>query len=607
MQRYSPELDRIKQMLRSNRRGLSITDISRRIGINRNSVAKYLDVLQMAGEVDVKKVCTAKLYFISDRVPLLDMLSLTSDAILVLNASGVIDYANSRFLAIEGWQMEDIAGKTLSDVSSLLIDDEMMERISSPSPGNIFEKEVVVQTDSGSQIFRTKCIGTVLPDGGSASTLICEDITQRRECQSQLRMKEALYRAVVEDQAEFIVRYSPDRTITFVNDAYCRAFGLVRPDVVGTVFAPSIPAAYRKRIAEHLCKLTPENPVVSFQNPVIMPDGGEAWHEWTNRAIFSDDGAIVGYQSVGRDITEQVRIQRAKDELLNTLTIVSEFSGGLVMASEDNDVIEYMVGSLRNAVSYSLVILFMYQEGNFRFREVICGKYWRNKGVADALMDGVGLTFPCSVETARLISPSQMQDFSGECAAHFCDACGGRVGGVMRAVMQQYACRSMGIVSGNNIMGMCILVSGKRENVRLNSIVETMINQTAVMMQNRRMLDSMVLADNRYETLLDESESMIGIHVGGMIVYANPRLREFLGIQNDVEPDDWSMHAFIHPDDLALVTKRMAHVYSTGEAASPMKERLLDINGNVKEVTVFSLPTIYRGKLGCEFNIQPSS
>jgi PAS domain-containing protein len=100
---------------------------------------------------------------------------------------------------------------------------------------------------------------------------------------------------------------------------------------------------------------------------------------------------------------------------------------------------------------------------------------------------------------------------------------------------------------------------------------------------------------------------MIGIHVGGMIVYAKPRLREFLGIQDDVEPGDWSMHAFIHPDDLALVTKRMAHVYLTGEAASPMKERLLDINGNVKEVMVFSLPTIYRGKLGCEFNIQPFS
>lgn len=607
MQRYSPELDRIKQMLRSNRRGLSITDISRRIGINRNSVAKYLDVLQMGGEVEVKKVCTAKLYFISDRVPLLDMLSLTSDAILVLNASGVIDYANSRFLAIEGWQMDEIAGKTLADVSSVLIDDEMMEKITSPSPGRIFEKEVVIRTESGSQIFRTKCIGTVLPDGGSASTLICEDITQRRECQSQLRVKEALYRAVVEDQAEFIVRYSPDRTITFVNDAYCRAFGLVRPDVVGTVFAPSIPATYRKRVIELLCELTPDNPVVSFKNPVIMPDGQEAWHDWTNRGIFSDDGTLIGYQSVGRDITEQVRIQGVKDDLLETLTILSDFSGGLVMLSGADDLIEYVSGNLKNVASSSLGLYFIYREGIFCLHEVNRGKYWCDRTVADALNTGVGITFPCPVETAQVLSSSHLQDFSGARAAHFCDACGDEVGGRIRNLVQQYACQSMGIVSGNNIMGMCILVSEKKEDLRLPSLVETMINQTAVVMQNRHMLDSMNLAENRYETLLDESDSMIGIHVGGMIVYANPRLKEYLGIEDDEDPDDWSLNAFIHPDDLALVMRRMAHVYMTGEAASPMKERLMDVNGNVKEVMVFSLPTVYRGKLGCEFNILPSS
>lgn len=233
MHRYSPELDRIKQILRQNRRGLSITEISRKIGINRNSVAKYLDVLQIAGEVEVKKVCTAKLYFISDRVPLSEMLSLTSDAILVISASGVIDFANCRFLGIEGWQLDEIAGKKLSELSFSLIDEDIMEKVSSPIPGEIFEKEITVKDEGGSQIFRAKCIGTVLPDGGRATTLIFEDVTVKRECQARLRLKEALYRAVVEDQAEFIIRYSPDRTISFVNDAYCRAFGLDRLEVLG--------------------------------------------------------------------------------------------------------------------------------------------------------------------------------------------------------------------------------------------------------------------------------------------------------------------------------------------------------------------------------------
>ncbi len=51
-------------------------------------------------------------------------------------------------------------------------------------------------------------------------------------------MKEALYRAVVEDQSEYIIRYRPDRTITLVNDAYCRAFGIDRLFSLVEVFTP---------------------------------------------------------------------------------------------------------------------------------------------------------------------------------------------------------------------------------------------------------------------------------------------------------------------------------------------------------------------------------
>ena len=43
-----------------------------------------------------------------------------------------------------------------------------------------------------------------------------------------LRVSEARYRAIVEDQTELICRYQPDGTLTFVNEAYCRYFGLSR-------------------------------------------------------------------------------------------------------------------------------------------------------------------------------------------------------------------------------------------------------------------------------------------------------------------------------------------------------------------------------------------
>ena len=43
--------------------------------------------------------------------------------------------------------------------------------------------------------------------------------------QQELRLSEERYRNVVEDQTEFICRFTPDGMLTFVNEAYCRYFG----------------------------------------------------------------------------------------------------------------------------------------------------------------------------------------------------------------------------------------------------------------------------------------------------------------------------------------------------------------------------------------------
>ncbi|WFN35581.1 PAS domain S-box protein [Methanogenium sp. S4BF] len=535
------------------------------------------------------------------------MLSLTSDAILVLNSSGDIDFANARFLRIEGYELDDIAGKCLSEVPFTLVDDEVMEKAASSPSGEIFEKEIPVETADGSQIFRTKCIRTVLPDGGGATTLIFEDITQRRECQAQLRMKEALYRAVVEDQTEFIIRYRPDRTITFVNDAYCRAFGIDRLEVIGTVFAPSIPAAYQKNVSSRLSGLTPDDPVVSFANPVIMPDGSEAWHQWTNRGIFTDSGTLVGYQSVGRDITEQMRIQKAKCDLVEDLTLLSDFSGGLVMLSEEDSISLYAAEYLRKVAPSSLLLFFSLHGGFYHFHEVLCGDDRGNTNPV-AILDGAkGMRFPCSIEIARRISPPNLKPFSPDCAAQFCTSFGDAAGRAFDELLQKSFCLSMGIISGSVLLGTCIVVSETNIESRSVSLIETIINQAAMMIQNRNMLESLRLTEKRYESLLDHSGSMIGIHAGGKILYANTRLREFLGIPLNQDVEMLSFSGFIHPDDLDFVTDRMIHVYSKGEVAPPMEERLIDADGTVKKVVVYSFPTVYHGEPGSQFVIQPLS
>jgi len=124
-----------------------------------------------------------------------------------------------------------------------------------------------------------------------------------------LRASEERYRAIVEDQTELICRWRPRGILTFVNDAYCRYFGKRREELVGHSFLSLIPEEDHEKVTKHFETLTRDNPIQTQEHRVVARDRGVCWQQWTNRAIFDDDGHLVEYQSVGRDITERKRAE----------------------------------------------------------------------------------------------------------------------------------------------------------------------------------------------------------------------------------------------------------------------------------------------------------
>src|SRR5688572_26444984 len=51
---------------------------------------------------------------------------------------------------------------------------------------------------------------------------------------------------------EMVCRYTRDTTLTFVNDAYCRAFGRSREELLGTSFLSLVPEALHAALREQI-------------------------------------------------------------------------------------------------------------------------------------------------------------------------------------------------------------------------------------------------------------------------------------------------------------------------------------------------------------------
>jgi PAS domain S-box-containing protein len=147
---------------------------------------------------------------------------------------------------------------------------------------------------------------------------LSEELEERvRERTEELRKTAERYRAVVENQTEFIVRWKPDGTRIFVNDAYCRYFEITPGQALSGSFMPLIVQEDRHAVDEKISRLKSGAAKVETDiYRVIRPDGSIGWQEWTDQAIHDESENLVEFQSVGRDITER---KHAEEIILNQL------------------------------------------------------------------------------------------------------------------------------------------------------------------------------------------------------------------------------------------------------------------------------------------------
>jgi PAS domain S-box-containing protein len=354
MERYREELKRIRNLLRAHPRGLTVTDIARHIGVNRNSVAKYLDVLITAGHVEKEAVGPAKVYFLSPGVPVTAMLNLSSDYIIMLDEKRKIWYINNSLLTFEGRTREEVLGQDLDEVPLILLQDpEIRGRLSRGVSEGEFSTEVHVKKGEDMCHFRATLVCTILENGGRGTTIILEDITEEKRHEESLRASEARYRAVVESQTEFVCRFLPDGTHIFVNEAYCNYFGKRREEIEGHIFRPRIPDEDREPLRRHFENLTQEHPVGAIEHRIVMPDGTVRWQRWSDRAIFDEKGRVTEYQSVGWDTTDRRLSEERLRESEEKFRGVAERSFDIIFLFDEEGRSTYVSPSLQNILGIS--------------------------------------------------------------------------------------------------------------------------------------------------------------------------------------------------------------------------------------------------------------
>ncbi|MDO9510869.1 MAG: response regulator [Bacteroidales bacterium] len=121
---------------------------------------------------------------------------------------------------------------------------------------------------------------------------------------SELADSRRRYSNIIEDQTDLIFRVSPDFSITFANKAFANVFNKDMESILGSNMFDYILSADLEVIHATLSKLNTENTIQTFEHRLDHPGNAQIWVSHIIRSFYDDEGNLLEFQSVCRDISE---------------------------------------------------------------------------------------------------------------------------------------------------------------------------------------------------------------------------------------------------------------------------------------------------------------
>ncbi|WOF17200.1 PAS domain S-box protein [Methanoplanus sp. FWC-SCC4] len=303
---YADELSKILDILKGNPRGMSVTDIANLVSVNRNTVSRYLDMLRISGQVDMKAYGKAKVFFISQRAPVSAMINFSSDMVVVIDSDLRIVQVNDSLCSLLDINDENIVGKEIRNSPLVGLDHPLInERLKAALEGEETVDEIRIVKIDREFFYKTRIIPTVLNDSTPGVTIMLEDITEKREAEEALRESEQNFRALVEEINDAIWNIDEEGRFIYASPRTRDILGSDTGEIIGfplmDYLESSCAAQFETAIKN--AKDTKKSQLIEclFKNS----EGKSIKTESSICPRFDELGYLTGYRIVSRDISER--------------------------------------------------------------------------------------------------------------------------------------------------------------------------------------------------------------------------------------------------------------------------------------------------------------
>ncbi|MDP3853103.1 PAS domain S-box protein [Phenylobacterium sp.] len=265
-----------------------------------------------------------------------------NEAIVSFDQAGLIIGWNGHAEVIFGWTAAEALG---TSVAALIIPARdhpaLRERLAGflgRNDGSFVDRrlELTALRKTGEEFAIELAASAVADEKGWEVTALMHDISARRAGEAALAESEARYRLLTANATDIISCYGPDAVFRFLSPSLASVMGYEPHELVGktaTVFMhPDDVVPTLHRFAAHVAAGRDADPI-RFKYRAYRKDGRMVWLEAQAKAIYDDDGVLVEFQDVVRDVTAGValddELRAARDAAEVAAAVKSDFMANM--------------------------------------------------------------------------------------------------------------------------------------------------------------------------------------------------------------------------------------------------------------------------------------
>ncbi|CRI64631.1 putative Diguanylate cyclase [Thiocapsa sp. KS1] len=256
----------------------------------------------------------------------------TTDAVMLFDTQRGLFDCNPAALRLLGCDRDALIGTQPTDLSTTPLPVGSAVPAVDPATDHVWENRdfewCLQRRDTGDPIEVEVLLTSVPLDGATLLQMVARDIGARKGAEAAIKRSEEKYRFLLEYSYDIIYLFATDGSFIFVSPSWSRLMGYSIEETLATHFS-----IYVHPEDLHTCEDAFRAVVETGQMRrdieyrVRHANGTWRWHGSSAMPFRDETGAIVGFQGIARDITEQ----RESQEQLRIAAIAFEAQEGMLV------------------------------------------------------------------------------------------------------------------------------------------------------------------------------------------------------------------------------------------------------------------------------------